>query len=78
MARGLLYSRNMKRNEELVSITENLDDVHGGFVNRFPFAAAVGRRLLRGPGANLDFWRGGNGLVGQRRCPGGNCGGQGE
>jgi hypothetical protein len=54
-----------------------LDSVHGGFVNRFPWAAAAVRRIGGGPGANLRFWRGGNGFIGQRRCPGGNCGGSG-
>jgi hypothetical protein len=65
----------MQRDDQLASITDQLDGVHGGYVNRFPFAAAAGRRLFRGPGANVDFWRGGNGFIGRRRCPGGNCGG---
>lgn len=52
-----------------------LENVQGGFVNRFPIAAGIARRAWFGPGANLNFWRGGNGIIGQRNCPGGNCGG---
>ena len=54
-----------------------LDSVHGGFVNRFPVAAAFARPFVRGIGGNVRFWRSGNGYRGQRLFGGGNSSGGG-
>jgi hypothetical protein len=53
-----------------------LDSVHGGFVNRFPVAAAFARPFVRGLGGNVRFWRSGNGFRGQRLFGGGGGGGE--